>query len=73
MADPALYERRREWAQGVARRADENLRRLPPREGDARFCRKCEGDGVVLAVVDLVLQPISCARCGGEGLEPWGV
>lgn len=68
--DPQLHENRTIWSLGVAKRADTNLRRFSWQHGDAFMCRKCRGDGVVLAVVDLILQPIPCARCGGEGLEP---
>lgn len=67
---PQLTENRRIWSEGVAKRADEGLRSFSWQEGDAFMCRKCRGDGVVLAVVSLVLQPIKCTRCGGEGLEP---
>jgi len=70
--DPQLTINRQLWAEGPAKRADANLRSFCRREGAALFCAKCDGDGVVLAVVSLVLQPVKCTRCGGEGLEPLG-
>jgi hypothetical protein len=63
---------RQVWAAGEPSRADANLRRFARVEGEAVFCRRCDGDGVVLlAAGRLHAEPIrQCPRCGGEGLEP---
>jgi hypothetical protein len=63
---------RRIWAAGEPRRADVNLRRFARREGEATFCRQCDGAGVVESRTNRVCpDPIrKCPRCGGEGLEP---
>lgn len=57
---------------GVPDRADSRLRSFARKEGDAVFCRLCDGDGVIIrrAYARAVQQPVKCNRCGGEGLEP---
>lgn len=44
--------------------------RLCRRQGDAVFCRFCDGAGVRVQRLDGTDQPVKCERCGGEGLEP---
>jgi len=63
---------RQVWAAGEPRRADTRLRRFPRVEGEAEFCRQCDGAGVVMASVNRSRpDPIrKCPRCKGEGLEP---
>lgn len=66
-------------ADGV-NRADERLRDLGPRVGDAVMCPKCEGGGYVMgralgyrpnhARKELIVQPVTCPACKGEGLDP---
>lgn len=59
------------WAAGDPRRADERLRQFARREGDAVFCRRCDGGGRVLTERHRPNDPIkTCPRCHGEGLEP---
>lgn len=62
-------ERRSAWAKGPPARADVGLRMIARREGDAVFCRACDGDGMVLSRLGST-EPRKCSRCGGEGLEP---
>lgn len=67
-------------ADGV-NRADQGLRDFARREGDAVFCRKCDGDGVVLRSIISSpeakrrdqKEPVKCTRCGGEGAGAAGV
>lgn len=69
----SLVERRYAHVLGDGvNRADARLRRFARRDGDAVFCRLCDGDGVVLATANrLTADPVKkCSRCGGEGLEP---
>lgn len=54
---------------GERTRADAGLRRFARRVGDARMCRRCDGDGLVLYGLG-PLEPRRCGRCGGKGLEP---
>lgn len=55
---------------GEPGRADNLLRSFARVEGEAVFCRRCDGSGLVLAAGP-TLDPIrKCSRCGGEGLEP---
>ena len=49
-------------------RADIGLRTFALREGDAVFCRRCDGQGYVPSINRL--DPLKCSRCNGEGLEP---
>ena len=65
-------ERRRQRSAGQVKRADTFLLPKPRREGWATFCRKCDGNGVVVYwnSRDQIDEPIMCARCNGEGLEP---
>lgn len=63
---------RRVWAAGPAKRADAKLRQFARREGDAVFCRCCDGAGFIACTTNRMrVDPIrKCPRCGGEGLEP---
>lgn len=57
-------------ADGVTR-ADTGLRQIALREGDATFCRKCDGACYIERPSRHYLDHImKCPRCGGEGLEP---
>lgn len=67
-----IAERAAERA-GDPSRADANIRLHPPRrEGDASFCRRCDGDGVILKYQarSMMQEPVRCPDCGGEGLDP---
>lgn len=65
-------ELNRSWRCGPKDRADARLRTFGRREGDAVFCRVCDGDGLVLYAGDRPrAEPFrKCTHCGGEGLEP---
>jgi len=62
-------ELNRSWRCGPKDRADAGLRTFARREGEAVFCRECDGDGVTYSAHsnDGLRK---CPRCGGEGLEP---
>lgn len=62
-------ELQREWRMGEPSRADARLRNFARREGDAVFCRECDGGGI-LASAHSADGLRKCTRCGGEGLEP---
>lgn len=62
-------ENRRQWSQGEPSRADHRLRSFARTEGDAVFCRLCDGQGVTIRD-GRTPEPVKCSRCGGEGLEP---
>jgi len=68
----SLVERRYHTTADGVSRADAGLRRFARREGDAVYCRRCDGNGYLVrdSVFASILDPIKCGRCGGEGLEP---
>jgi len=67
-------------ADGV-NRADARLRSFGPREGDAVMCPRCGGGGWIAERAPaysarvyggktMMLQPVKCPVCKGEGLDP---
>lgn len=67
-------------ADGV-NRADARLRSFGPRVGDAVMCPRCEGGGWIAERAmaastqaygrrEMLLQPVKCPVCKGEGLDP---
>lgn len=69
---PAMEENRRVWSGGDPSRADARLRCFARSEGDAVFCRLCDGQQYIVRQVygKTEQQPVKCSRCHGEGLEP---
>lgn len=64
----AVERRRAYTAVSTWNRADHGLRQIAMTEGDAVWCRKCDGSGYLSRGVDR--DPVKCGRCFGEGLEP---